>query len=184
VGRDPFHSPHLRLPENQFIYIRIHNSNKNYSNELEIKQIYLVVTTTWRTVLKGHNIRKVENHCFFIFLKIYLFILCIWVHCSWTDGCEPSCGCWKLNFFRTSAHLGQPCSLQSTLLDLTQRFIYYYTVAVFRCTRRGHQISLQVVVSHHMVAGIWIPDLRKSSQCSYLLSHLSSPESHCIDSNL
>jgi hypothetical protein len=29
-----------------------------------------------------------------------------------------------------------------------------YTVAVFRCTRRGHQISLQVVVNHHAVAGI------------------------------
>jgi hypothetical protein len=29
-----------------------------------------------------------------------------------------------------------------------------YTVAVFRCTRRGHQISLQMVVSHHVVAGI------------------------------
>jgi hypothetical protein len=29
-----------------------------------------------------------------------------------------------------------------------------YTVVVFRHTRRGHQISLQVVVSHHVVAGI------------------------------
>jgi hypothetical protein len=29
-----------------------------------------------------------------------------------------------------------------------------YTVAVFRRTRRGHQISLRVVVSHHVVAGI------------------------------
>jgi hypothetical protein len=29
-----------------------------------------------------------------------------------------------------------------------------YIVAVFRCTRRGHQISLQMVVSHHVVAGI------------------------------
>jgi hypothetical protein len=29
-----------------------------------------------------------------------------------------------------------------------------YTVAIFRCTRRGHQISLWVVVSHHVVAGI------------------------------
>jgi hypothetical protein len=29
-----------------------------------------------------------------------------------------------------------------------------YTVAVFRSTRRGLQISLQMVVSHHMVAGI------------------------------
>jgi hypothetical protein len=29
-----------------------------------------------------------------------------------------------------------------------------YTVAVFRNNRRGHQISLQMVVSHHVVAGI------------------------------
>jgi len=32
--------------------------------------------------------------------------------------------------------------------------IYKYTVAVFRHTIRGHQISLQMVVSHHVVAGI------------------------------
>jgi hypothetical protein len=29
-----------------------------------------------------------------------------------------------------------------------------YTVAVFRHSRREHQISLQMVVSHHVVAGI------------------------------
>jgi hypothetical protein len=29
-----------------------------------------------------------------------------------------------------------------------------YTVAFFRCIRRGRQISLQMVVSHHVVAGI------------------------------
>ncbi|EEQ62540.1 hypothetical protein CBFG_06252, partial [Clostridiales bacterium 1_7_47FAA] len=29
-----------------------------------------------------------------------------------------------------------------------------YTVAVFRHPRRGRQISLQMVVSHHVVAGI------------------------------
>jgi hypothetical protein len=29
-----------------------------------------------------------------------------------------------------------------------------YTVAVFRHSRRGHQISLLMVVSHHVVAGI------------------------------
>jgi hypothetical protein len=39
-----------------------------------------------------------------------------------------------------------------------------YTVAVFRHSRRGHQISLRVVVSHHVVAGIWTLDLRKSSR--------------------
>jgi hypothetical protein len=35
-------------------------------------------------------------------------------------------------------------------------YVFYvceYTVAVFRHTRRGHQIPLQMVVSHHVVAG-------------------------------
>jgi hypothetical protein len=31
-------------------------------------------------------------------------------------------------------------------------FLYEYTAAVFRHTRRGHQIPLQMVVSHHVVA--------------------------------
>jgi hypothetical protein len=39
-----------------------------------------------------------------------------------------------------------------------------YTVAVFRHSRRGSQISLWMVVSHHVVAGIWTLDLRKSSR--------------------
>jgi hypothetical protein len=33
-------------------------------------------------------------------------------------------------------------------------FICKYTVAVFRHTRRGSQMSLRMVVSHHVVAGI------------------------------
>jgi hypothetical protein len=32
-------------------------------------------------------------------------------------------------------------------------YIYEYTVAVFGHTRRGHQFPLQMVVSHHVVAG-------------------------------
>jgi hypothetical protein len=39
-----------------------------------------------------------------------------------------------------------------------------YTVAVFKQSRRGSQISLQMVVSHHVVAGIWTLDLRKNSR--------------------
>jgi hypothetical protein len=39
-----------------------------------------------------------------------------------------------------------------------------YTVAVFRHTRRGSPILLRMVVSHHVVAGIWALDLRKSSR--------------------
>ena len=45
-------------------------------------------------------------------------------------------------------------------------YLYEYTVAVFRHTRKGCQISLQMVVSHHVVAGNWTQDLWKSSQCS------------------
>ena len=33
-------------------------------------------------------------------------------------------------------------------------YVCEYTVTVFRHTRRGHQISLLMVVSHHVVAGI------------------------------
>ena len=41
---------------------------------------------------------------------------------------------------------------------------YKYTVAVFRNARRGHQIPLQMVVSHHVVAENWTQDLWKSKQ--------------------
>jgi hypothetical protein len=46
---------------------------------------------------------------------------------------------------------GQPRSLRSKDLFI---IIHKYTVADFIHTRRGRQISLQVVVSHHVVAGI------------------------------
>jgi hypothetical protein len=33
-------------------------------------------------------------------------------------------------------------------------YLYEYTVAFFTHSRRGHQISLWMVVSHHVVVGI------------------------------
>ena len=63
-----------------------------------------------------------------------------------TDGYEPSCCCWELNF-RTSAHSSQPCSLWLAPLAPVNStgsvpvrsgpkiylfIIYKYTVAVFR----------------------------------------------------
>ena len=71
----------------------------------------------------GNRRRQIFSFLFFSVFKkkIYLFILCIWVNCSCTDGCEPSRCCWELNF-RTSAHSRWPLSLA-----LGQRFIYYYT---------------------------------------------------------
>jgi len=45
--------------------------------------------------------------------------------------------------------------------------MHEYTVAVFRHTRRGHQIPLQIVVSHHVVAWHWTQDLWRRSQCIF-----------------
>jgi hypothetical protein len=42
----------------------------------------------------------------------------------------------------------------SFFLKMYLFIIYKYTVAVSRHTRREHQISLQMVLSHHVVAGI------------------------------
>jgi hypothetical protein len=58
-------------------------------------------------------------------------------------------------------------SFQPRLLRPKDLFIIICksNLAVFKCTRRGHQISLWMVVSH-VVARIWTQDLRKSSQSS------------------
>jgi hypothetical protein len=52
--------------------------------------------------------------------------------------------------------VGPTCSSQLCSLRPKDLFIiiHKYTVAVFRHARRGCQISLQVVVSHHVVARI------------------------------
>jgi hypothetical protein len=54
------------------------------------------------------------------------------------------------------AHSGWPCSLSPCLLWTKDLFIIINksTVAVFSHIRRGYQIPLQMVVSHHVVAGI------------------------------
>jgi hypothetical protein len=58
---------------------------------------------------------------------------------------------------------GCRCSFRKNDLQITNDFlkniylfiiILKHTVAVFRHTRRGHQISLRVVVSRHVVVGI------------------------------
>ena len=51
-------------------------------------------------------------------------------------------------------------------------YVYEYSVAVFRHTRRAHQIPLQMVVSHYVGAGNWTQDLWKSS---YLFVAIISP---------
>jgi hypothetical protein len=56
------------------------------------------------------------------------------------------------------------CLNQTIFFKIYFISICKYTVAVFRHSRRGSQILLWMVVSHHVVAGIWTLDLRKSSR--------------------
>jgi hypothetical protein len=87
------------------------------------------------------------------------------------DGCEH-----PLLYLPGTGRAPQETAVPSFFIFI---FIYYlfiyffkdlfiiickYTVAVFRHTRRGSQILLRMVVSHHVVAGIWTLDLRKSSR--------------------
>jgi hypothetical protein len=93
--------------------------------------------------------------------------MCLCIHVQVEDRCQH-----RITFLRSHLHYCFCCCYLFVFKDLLI-IIYKYTVAVFRHTRRGHQISLRVVVSHHVVAGIWTQDPQKSSQCSYPLSHLA-----------
>ena len=53
---------------------------------------------------------------------------------------------WGIEFFRTSAH-SVPARSGPNIYLFSK---YKYTVAAFRRTRRGCQISLQMVVRHHV----------------------------------
>ena len=143
------------------------------------RELVLWAQVLWQKVNKKKKNGEFNQPWWFPSLELNFFkdffFLCIWVHCSCTDGGEPSCGCWELNFGPVLT-LVKSTLLAQSLLAPAQRFIIQkYTVAVFRHARKGHQISLWVVMSHHVVAGIWTQELQKSNQSSYPLSHLSSP---------
>jgi hypothetical protein len=118
-----------------------------------------------------------------------VFEVCVCVHAqitTCTDTCQEktkkpnSVPGSQFPHCKNHRHLGVCFHKRFTFFIFFLRFIYLflickYTVAVFRHSRRGRQISLRMVVSHHVVAGNWTQYLWKSSQCSYLLSHLASP---------
>ena len=62
-------------------------------------------------------------------------------------------------------------------------FIMYTVFCLCVClqARKGHQISFQMVVSHHMVVGNGTQNLWTSRQCSEPLNHLSSPSSSFLN---
>ena len=67
---------------------------------------------------------------------------------------------------RTTRAIQRNPVLKNKTTTAKDLFICEYTVAVFSCTRRGHQNSLQMVVSHHVLTGILTQDLLKSNQYS------------------
>ena len=116
----------------------------------------------------------------------------MWLHCSCTDGCEPSCSCWKLNFFfffRISACSGQlhspsPCLLQPKdifiIIHIHTVYIYIYIYIYWLQTHQKRASDLIMggcePPCDHVVVGIGTQDLWKSSPCSYLMSHLIRPQ--------
>ena len=73
-----------------------------------------------------------------------------------TDGCEPICGCWELNsgpMEEQAMLLTSEPSLQPLAKIFFLRFIYYLYNFLPPHARGGCQIFLQMVCSHHVVAG-------------------------------
>jgi hypothetical protein len=87
-----------------------------------------------------------------------------------------------LFFFLTSFFFPSRSSPACSSPKIYLFIICKYTVAAFRHSRRGHQIPLQMVVSCHVVAGIWTQDLWKSSQCSLTTEPSLQPPIFCISS--
>jgi hypothetical protein len=87
---------------------------------------------------KGAGCEKrpnVKGKCFiFLFFLMYLFIICKYT----------------VAVFRHFFFSLWPSSLWPKDFSIMCK----YTVAIFRHPRRGHQISLGMIVSHHVVAGI------------------------------
>jgi hypothetical protein len=79
------------------------------------------------------------------------------------SGWQESSGCTEKaedHSEQSSDHSHFICQIQEFIL-YNYYFRIYITVTVIRHTRRGHQIPLQMVVSHHVIPGNWTQDLWK-----------------------
>jgi hypothetical protein len=80
-------------------------------------------------------------------------------------------GCWGFKFQHSCLEIRsfypQPCHQLSDRLVVSRQLLFFflifkiylfilykYTIADFRHPRRGHQVILQMIVSHYVVAGI------------------------------
>jgi hypothetical protein len=135
----------------------------------------------WNTELHFSAVEIIIEH----FLYKLLFIYFIYVSTLSLSSCTPEEGIrshyrwlwatmWMLGIeLQTSGRAASALNhwdispapwLNIFFLKIHLFIICKYTVAVFRQSRRGSQILLWMVVSHHVVAGIWTPNLRKSSR--------------------
>jgi hypothetical protein len=103
-----------------------------------------------------------------VFLKIYFMYMNALSACApacqkrpedlITDGCEPSCGCIEIEF-RTSGRAASALKLLSYLIAPNFKIFFLKDLCIqihYSClqqTRRECPIPLQMVVSHHVVAG-------------------------------
>ena len=81
---------------------------------------FIILFHVWMDIIKfDHTNPSMTIHYllspfpFLFFLKNFqrfILFLCIWVYCSCTDGCEPSCDCWELNLGPLLALANPTCS--------------------------------------------------------------------------
>jgi hypothetical protein len=98
---------------------------------------------------------RVPHTCHPVFASLHHCVV-TWALCDWKQRRDHG--------GRNTPRDYLPSPFFFFFLKIYLLIICKYTVAVFRHSRRGSQISLGMVVSHHVVAGTWTLDPRKSSR--------------------
>jgi hypothetical protein len=133
--------------------------------------------TIWDLIPQGPNHCQLLNvFLFFFFLEIYLMYVSTLPLSSDTPEKKHQSSLqmvvnhhvvaenWTQDLWKSSQYSFFCCFVLFLFFKDLFIIICKYTVAVFRHSRRGRQILLRMVVSHHVVAGIGTLDLRKSSR--------------------
>ena len=147
----------------------------DHPKDISTCQPYVMWTSSWKQQQKNKTNKQKPNHQQQQSLHICALLSCSSGELSGLQS-EPTKlnvhGCMNSLCSRTEhSWILWLCDLNCTSHILFKRFtyllyVYEYTVAVFRRTRRGHRIPLHMVVSYHVVAENWTQDLWKSSRCS------------------
>ena len=139
-------------------------------------------TGGWGRTREGWRQDSDQGSKFFFFLR--LFVLRIWVHCSCTDGREPSCGYWELNsgpWEKQSVLLTAEPSLQLKAPSLIFRESPQ-TPPLFQLGYVAKQAQRSVCSSKFLeeiaCAGWWDGSADKSTNCSSKGPEFKSQQPH------